>query len=129
MNWAHIIAERTKWPPHLCQAVLALAAEGLSATEIGRRLNMTKNKVVGWCYRNAPDALQYSRGRIRYDGPTTLDRLQQLHDRMDAVLAEWESIPRERLFLPPIQNGPGARAEGSVMLGFSQPLPNAGRAP
>jgi hypothetical protein len=53
--------------------------------QIGDRIGMTKNAVIGKLYRL---------GMSGYDGPTTMDRLQELHDRLDAVLTECESIQK-----------------------------------
>ena len=40
-----------EWTPERIQALMAMWAEGLPASEIGRRLDVTKNAVVGKVHR------------------------------------------------------------------------------
>jgi hypothetical protein len=47
--------------------------------QIGQRLGVTKNAVIGKL-----DRLR----KYEYDGSTTMSRLQALHDRLERVLAE-----------------------------------------
>jgi hypothetical protein len=51
--------------------------------QIGLRLGATKNAVIGKL-----DRLR----EYEYDGSMMMDRLQALHDRMDAVLAECAKV-------------------------------------
>ena len=44
-NW------RDEWPMHDVGLVLGLAAAGLSATEIGRRMDRSRNAVIGKVHR------------------------------------------------------------------------------
>ena len=77
-----------KHPPETLDAVRQLWEEtDLSASEIGRRLGLNKNVVIGMarrCYwfRNAPR-------------PTTLaERMDALHADLDRVLAETRGVGR-----------------------------------
>jgi hypothetical protein len=82
------------WPKEIQDHALALASDGLTASQIAHELHMTKNQVVGWFYRNKAGLLRHLSRRPLYSGLTTLDRLKAYHDKMDAALAECGSIPR-----------------------------------
>jgi hypothetical protein len=58
--------------------------------QIADRLGVTKNAIIGKLDRLRDKDSEY-------EGPTTMDRLQALHDRLDAVLAEFKSV---RMYLP-----------------------------
>lgn len=67
-------ASTSPWTPELQARVAELAAQGLTMQKIGDALGMTKNQIIGWRSRNC------------YDGPTTNDRLDAMHAKMDAAL-------------------------------------------
>jgi hypothetical protein len=52
----------------------------LTTAEIGRRMGLTKNTIIGRIYRCHMS---------RYSGPTMLKRLQMLNDKFDAII--WET--------------------------------------
>jgi hypothetical protein len=56
--------------------------------QIGLRLGVTKNAVIGKL-----DRLR----KYEYDGSTLMDRLQALHDCMDAVLADTACKPSHKI--------------------------------
>jgi hypothetical protein len=92
MSWSHI-TQGSPWTLELEKRVIALRGQGLSASVIAAQLGMTKNQIIGRLYRQAhPERATYA-WRVRgsqeydYDGPTTIDRLQAHHDKMDA--ARW----------------------------------------
>jgi hypothetical protein len=86
-GWANLHGGPSPWTSELQETVRRLFAEGINTKEIGRRVGLTKNQIVGWLDRHD---LKYR----EYDGPTTLDRLRAYHDKLDAALAEDKSIPR-----------------------------------
>jgi hypothetical protein len=94
------------WTSELQETVRRLFAEGITAREIGRRVGMTKNQIIGWCDR------QGLTRRARHV-PTTLDRLRAYHDKLDAALAEDKSIPR----IPP---GPEVRVPAARLAGSTR---------
>jgi hypothetical protein len=104
MSWSHI-TQASPWTLELEKRVIALRGDGLSASAIAAELGMTKNQIIGRLYRQAhPERGTYAwrmcgLGGSKYDGPTTLDRLQAYHDKLDAALAECKSIPR--IAVPP----------------------------
>jgi hypothetical protein len=57
--------------------------------QIALVLGVTKNAVIGKL-----DRLR----EYEYDGSTVMDRLQALHDRMDAVLAETTCKPSHKIY-------------------------------
>jgi hypothetical protein len=57
--------------------------------QIGQQLGVTKNAVIGKLDR-------LRKYECEYDGSTTMSRLQALHDRIDAVLAETACRPSFR---------------------------------
>jgi hypothetical protein len=73
--------------------------------QIGERLGMTKNAVIGKLDRLRDKDSEY-------DGPTTMDRLQATHDRMDEVLAECASV---RMYSPR-KEPPGNRPSGPIAI-------------
>jgi hypothetical protein len=99
MSWSHI-TQGSPWTPELQNRVIALQEQGLSRSKIASQLDMTKNQITGWLDRRAhPERATYAwrvlgQRDSDYDGPATLDRLQAYHDKMDAALAECNSIPR-----------------------------------
>jgi hypothetical protein len=85
--------QNSPWTPELQNRVLALQEQGLSRSKIATEVDMTKNQIIGRLYRQAhPERSTYAwrvfgQRDSDYDGPTTLDRLQAYHDKMDA--AHW----------------------------------------
>jgi hypothetical protein len=78
-----------RWPSELVATLREMAQKGdLRMRQIGERLGVSKNAVCGKLDRLRDE---------EYDGPTAMDRLQALHDRMDAVLAE---CGRVRMYRP-----------------------------
>jgi hypothetical protein len=92
------------WTPEEHATMCRLKGEGLRAVEIGRRMNRTKNSIVGRCHRTGLSC-------PRHTLPTTMETLQALDDRMDALNAESAAIPR--LPVPAKANG-----ENRVLRGF-----------
>lgn len=64
--------------------------DNLSMQQIANELqkrgygNITKSAVIGMIHRHAPQLIDVSRSSVP---PTTMQRLQRLHDRLDAALA------------------------------------------
>jgi hypothetical protein len=72
----------SRWAPPYYQAWLTeLFEAGLPFSEIGRRMSMSKNAIVGRCHRT---------GLLRkgYKGPTSMQRLDALDAMMDALVPE-----------------------------------------
>jgi hypothetical protein len=85
----------------------------LVARKIGKRLGVTRNAVIGKLYRMGIG------GRGDYAATTTMERLQALHDKMDAVLSECAKV---RMYLPP------RKASAGVADGASRAIPMFGYA-
>ena len=88
--------------PERNRQIIALYAEGgLSMSEVGQRLGVSKGVVNGVITREAselidPKDLQPHR--------TLFDRLDALHSVIDAVLAEGRQVPRVKV--PPVMPDP-----------------------
>jgi hypothetical protein len=86
----------SRWTPLYYQAWLTeLFEAGLSFSEIGRRMSMSKNAIVGRCHRT---------GLLRkgYKGPTSMQRLDEWNRLMDKL------VPDDRKYfkqLPAPTNG------------------------
>src|SRR5215472_6415000 len=65
--------------------VIEMADAGLPYSEIAGKLGVTKNTIIGGLNRR-----NYRRKHV-WDGLTTMDRLQLMHDKMDEALAEWNA--------------------------------------
>lgn len=98
--------------PERNQGIIELALRGFPQAEIAKRIKIARNVVIGVVDRarrrgidiarqkpkRAGDPFALTRAEMArerklekscdYDGPTTMDRLQALHNRMDAVLAQ-----------------------------------------
>jgi hypothetical protein len=112
MSWSHLHGGASSpWTPELQLTVRRLFAKCLTTSEIGRQVGMSKNQIAGWLDRQGlrrrePNPYRLTRreqarereltARCDYNGPTTLDRLQAYHDKMDA--ARWwpEFVNMER---------------------------------
>lgn len=66
----------TIWTHELHAAVVQLVNKNISRSEIGRRHGLTKNQVIGRLHRTAEPS------------STTMSRLQEMHDKLDAALAQ-----------------------------------------
>jgi hypothetical protein len=94
--------QNSPWTPELQNRVIALQSLGLSRSQIAAQVGMTKNQITGWLDRRAhPERTTYAwrvlaQRDCDYDGPTSQDRLQAYHDKMDA--ARWwpEFVNMER---------------------------------
>ena len=64
--------------------ILEMFEQDLSLSEIARRIGCTKNTISGYVWRQG-----WSR---KYAGPTSEDRMNALHARMDAVMAETAAL-------------------------------------
>lgn len=96
--------------PELTKLVIAEREAGLTMSAISEKMNAlgyctTKNSVIGIINRRAKHLVgepnskytvsYYAKDDAAIQPPRTLwDRMQALHDRMDAVLAECRSVPR-----------------------------------
>ena len=67
----------------------ALYDAGVKISEIGRLCGVSKNTISGYVWRQG-----WSR---RYDGSTSMERLDALHDRMDTLLREYKDADQAGL--------------------------------
>jgi len=72
------------WTSELHAELVTLFEEKLSTAEIGRRMGLTKNTIIGRLNRCG------MRRRGEYMGPTSMERLDMLRDEMDAVI--WATL-------------------------------------
>jgi hypothetical protein len=125
MSWFHVNAAKSPWTPERQETVRRLFAKRLTTSEIGRQVGMSKNQIAGWLDRQGlkrrePNPYRLTRreqdrerkltARCDYDGPTTLDRLQAYHDKVNA--AHW---------WPEFVN----MVHGTIVLRYPPPLPSA----
>ena len=67
---------------------------GLSTQEIGTRLGITKNAVIGLIHRHAPELSGPSRGWAGQQPVTTmLERLDAINAKFDKLMEECRGIP------------------------------------
>jgi hypothetical protein len=77
------------WTPAKRERALEYFHEDISVAHMALLLNMTKNQVSGWLWR------QGMRRRAPYMGPTMMDRLDALHENMSKLLAH-QAIQRAK---------------------------------